>query len=127
MTPPPSVSEQEELRWVKRIQGRYPEQACIIDLAELRQRVREALVLCPALVITEEKDVFRFIALGVLVTSEQKRSKLVEGVVRRILGNLDWESSKRLDFLYKHLVGRPVSPDEIDFGPTFIPGPYTPV
>jgi hypothetical protein len=127
MTPPSPVSEQEEMRWVKRLQSRYPEPTRDIDPAELRTRVREALALSPTLEITEEKDLFRFIALGVLLTHEQKKSKLVEGVTRRILGNLDWDSTKRLDFLYKHLVGRPVSPDEMDFGPTFIPGHYTPI
>jgi hypothetical protein len=126
-SPPAAISQQEVRSLVKRLQGRYPAQTRDIDPAELLRRTREALALCPALEITDEKDVFRFIALSVLITDEQKRSKLVEGVTRRILANLDWDSEKRLDFLYKHLVGRPVSPDEMDFGPTFIPGPPTPV
>jgi hypothetical protein len=29
--------------------------------------------------------------------------------------------TKKLDFLYKHVVGRPVSPNEPDFGPGFVP------
>ena len=127
MTTPSALSEEEELRWVKRLQGRYPEQTRGVDPAELRQRIREALAVCPALELTEEKDLFRFIALSVLLSPEQKKSRLVEGVMRRILANLDWDGAKRLDFLYKHLVGRPVSPDELDFGPSFIPGPHTPV
>jgi hypothetical protein len=127
MTTPPSGSEQEELRWVKRLQGRYPEQTRDLDPVELLMRVRESLVLCPSLEITEEKDIFRFLALSVLLTPEQKKSKLVEGVTRRILSNLDWDGTRRLDFLYKRLVGRPVSPNEMDFGPNFIPVPHTPM
>jgi hypothetical protein len=126
MTAPPSGSDQEQERWVKRLQGRYPEQTRVLDPAELLRRVRESLALCPPLEITEEKDIFRFLALSVLLTPEQKKSTLVEGVMRRILSNLDWDGTRRLDFLYKHLVGRPVSQNEMDFGPNFIPGPPTP-
>lgn len=120
------MSEQE-LRWVKRLQGRYLEQTRDLDPVELLRRVRESLMLCPTLQITEEKDIFRFLALSVLLTPDQKKSKLVEGVTRRILSNLDWDGTRRLDFLYKHLVGRPVSQDEMDFGPNFIPGPHMPM
>lgn len=116
-----STSVRDEMLLVKRLQGRYPEQTHGLPEKELLRRVREALAVAPALEITEEKDVFRFVALSVLLTPEQKTSKLVEGVLRRILANVDWEGEKRLDFLYKHLVGRAVSPNEMDFGPNFVP------
>lgn len=121
MSTPRPASPHDDMLLVKRLQGRYPEQTHGLTEKELLRRVREALAAAPALEITEEKDVFRFVALSVLLTPEQKASKLVEGVLRRILANVDWEGEKRLDFLYKHLVGRGVSPNEMDFGPNFIP------
>lgn len=126
MTNPALPSEEEELRWVKRLQGRYPEHTRGIDPEELRQRVREAFALNPTLEITEEKDAFRLIALSVLLTPEQKRSTLAQGVMQRVLAHLDWDATQRLDFLYKHLIGRPVSSKEMDFGPNFIPSPTPP-
>jgi hypothetical protein len=83
--------------------------------------VRAYLPLREALSIEEDKDVMRFLGLGLLITPEQRRSPLIEGVVRRILAAPDWEADKKLDFLYEHVVGRPVSPNEPDFGPGFVP------
>lgn len=113
----------DDMLLLKRLQGRYLEQTQNVPETELLRRVRESLAVVPALEITDERDIFRFVALSVLLAPEQKASKLVEGVMHRILSNLDWDSGKRLDFLYKHLVGRPVSPNEMDFGPAFVPSP----
>lgn len=109
------------LRWVRCIEGRHPEEAKALGEAELRTVVRQSLAIAPQLEIEEERDVARFIALAVLLTPEQKRSRLVEGVMRRVLAHFDWDATKRLDFLHRHLVRRPVSPNEIDFGPGFLP------
>jgi len=112
---------ERELRWYRCLQARHPAEAGLFGEAELRRLIRESFVLCPRLQIDEERDILRFLALALLLTPEQRRSRLVEGVVRRILGNLEWESGKRLDFLYHHLVGRSVSPEEPDFGPSYAP------
>jgi hypothetical protein len=65
------------------------------------------------------------VALRVLLTPEQRQSGLIQGVLVRVLGHLDWPSTKRLDFVYNHVVGRPVSPNEMDFGADFAPAPKT--
>ncbi len=109
------------LIWVKRLRARYPVHAGRFTDAELEEMVRAALNACPLLHITETRDVFRLIALRVLITQEQKQSKLIEGALLRILCNLSWNPKKRLDFVYKHIINRPVSTEEPDFGPTFIP------
>jgi hypothetical protein len=89
--------------------------------AYLHQIVRRALKKCVSLLIEDEKDVFRYIALFVLLTPEQRVSRLVQGTVIRVLTNLSWGSRQRLDFIYRHVVGRPVSANEMDFGPLFVP------
>lgn len=116
---PPDVALVQ--RWVRRMQARHPEQAEAFGEEALRMAVVHALALTPRLEIEEERDVARFLALALLLTPEQKRSRLVEGVMRRVLAHLEWDASKRLDFLHEHLVGRPVSSDEMDFGPRFVP------
>jgi hypothetical protein len=115
---PPTEVEQ---LWTRRLRARFPDQTRGIEAGKLERLVRNSLPLCGPLAIEEDKDILRFLGLAVLVTPEQRRSPLIEGVVRRILSNPDWEAGKRLDFLYKHIVGRPVSPDEPDLGPSFVP------
>ena len=106
---------------VKRLKSRYSDETADFSDEELLSIVKKCLNKCASLEIFSEKDIFRFIALSVLITTEQMKSRLIEGVFKRILANLDWSSKKRLDFLYKHVVGRFVSQNEIDFGEGFIP------
>ncbi|MEY4508565.1 MAG: hypothetical protein RLZZ450_687 [Pseudomonadota bacterium] len=113
--------------WVLRLKGRFPDQTRELTTQELQRRVKVLLSLCEPLQIEDEHDVLRFIALLVVqLTPEQRNSKLIEGVVRRVLAAEDWDAEKRLDFLYEHVVGRPVSEDEPDLGPTFVPAPDLP-
>lgn len=107
--------------WAKRLRARYPAKAREINDVHLEEMVRAALAACPLLEITETRDTFRTIALRVLVTPEQKQSKLVEGALLRIMCNLQWSPKKRLDFVYKHILDRPVAPEEPDLGSAFIP------
>jgi hypothetical protein len=117
----PPMTEDEQ-RWVHHLQARFPDETRGRAEQDLARQVRGLLSLCGPLQIAAEKDVLRFIALmAVLLTPEQQGSRLVQGVVRRILAAPDWDAAKRLDFLYEHVVGRPVSPDEPDLGPTFVP------
>jgi hypothetical protein len=109
------------VEWVRRLQWRHPREARAWREPELLETIRTALATCPELEIVEEADVLRYLALRVLLTPEQRRSPLLQGVLVRILGNLDWDAEKRLDFVYKHVVGRPVSPEEPDLGPGFAP------
>jgi len=110
-----------ELSWVRRLQWRYPQQTSTVNEAQLVEMVRAALSTCPTLLIVDDRDIFRYLALSVLLTSTQKQSPLIQGVLVRILSKLDWDGKKRLDFVYRHVVGRPVSPQEAEFGMFFPP------
>ena len=112
---------QEELLWVKRLRWCYPKQTREIEDSKLLELVQTALPFCEPLQITDENDILRFLALSFLITPEQKQSHLIEGTVRRTLSNLDWDSKKRLNFIYKHVIGRPVSPNEMNWGEFFVP------
>jgi hypothetical protein len=110
--------------FLRRLRGRYPEETAGIDADRLTEIVRNGLKRCPPLMIRDPRDVLRFLALGVLITPEQKKSKLLEAVLRRVLEAVeDWSATKRMDFIYKHIVGRPPPNPEPDFGPWFVEAP----
>jgi hypothetical protein len=111
----------DTLFWVHRIEWRYPTESSALDAAQLRQAVQEALASCAPLEVNNDYDIFRFVALRVLLNPEQKRSPLIQGALVRTLSNLDWDCTKRLDFVYKHIVGRSVLSPETDFGRDFAP------
>ncbi len=107
--------------WVARVRARYPRESARYTPAQLADSMVGWVDLLDPLGLEEHEDRVRFLALSVLLTPEQRRSRLVNGVIRRVMGNTDWEPGQRLDFIYKHLVDRPVSPDEEEFGPAFVP------
>ncbi|MCH9680662.1 MAG: hypothetical protein K0V04_04440 [Deltaproteobacteria bacterium] len=115
------MDDARETMWCRRMRDRHPDEAAQWPAETLQSTVRSALQICPSLEIEEERDIARFIALAMVLTDAQKQSPLVQGVMQRVLAHFDWDATKRLDFLHTHLVGRPVSPDEMDFGPTFVP------
>lgn len=122
---PDDPEEQES--YFRRLRGRYPKETAGMAPDQLRVIVREALIQCPPLRIREPRDVLRFLALIVLITPEQRQSKLLETVIRRVLTAVDdWSATKRLDFIYKHVVGRPPPNPEPDFGPWFVEAPPLP-
>lgn len=116
-----SIAKEEIQTWVKRIRARHPLESRYLTSEQLEASLSGWLGLIEPLQIHEHQDQVRFLSLSVLLTSEQRRSKLVEGVLKRIMSNLDWEPKQRLDFVYKHLVGRRIAPNEEDFGPKFVP------
>jgi hypothetical protein len=116
-----SAADDEIRRWAARVRARHPQQAARYTPEQLERSMAGWYGLLDTLGIEEHEDRVRFLALAVLLTPEQRASRLVNGVLRRTMANTDWEPSQRLDFVYKHLVGRPVAPDEEDFGPTFVP------
>ena len=89
-------------------------------LRSLKSVVREGLKLCAPLTIRNPQDVLRFLALSIFITPEQKMSPLIERVIRLVLGNTDFSARRRLNFLYKHVVGRSPPNPEPDFGPWFV-------
>jgi hypothetical protein len=116
-----SENRNDTLFWVHRVEWRYPKESNELNAAQLRQAVQEALASCAPLEIDNDYDIFRFVALRVLLTPEQTQSHLIQGAVVRTLSNLDWDCTKRLDFVYKHIVGRAVLFPETDFGRDFAP------
>jgi hypothetical protein len=114
----------EQLLYLRRLQWRYPKETGVVEEARLRAIVRDALKLCPLLRIEDPKEVVRFLALSFLITPEQRKSVLLETVIKRIMLAADsWSARKRLNFIYKHVVGRPPPDPEPDFGPWFIADP----
>jgi hypothetical protein len=111
----------EPIAWLKKLKDRYPHESAKVEEPLLLEMVRESLGTCAVLQISDPDDMLRYIALRVLLTPEQRQSRLIRGVLIRTLTYLDWDARKRLDFIYKHIIGRPVSKDEIDFGPLFVP------
>lgn len=110
-----------QMVYLRRFRGRYPRETAAIDLDILKAVVVEDLKRCPPLRIRAPRDVLRFLALRVLITPEQKSSKLLDTVIRRVLEAVDdWTATKRLDFIYKHVVGRSPPNPEPDFGPWFV-------
>jgi len=114
----------EQLVYLRRLQERYPKETALVDEARLRGIVREGLKLCPVLRIEDPKEVVQFLALRFLITPEQRKSALLETVIKRVMVATDsWSATKPLNFIYQHLVGRPPPDAEPDFGPWFIADP----
>jgi hypothetical protein len=105
----------------REIRSRHPKESAQYSEAQLAEMVAASLATCGPLQIQEHEDILRYAALRVLITPEQRASPLIRGVAQRILSSLSWSPSKRLDFVYQHIVGRPVSANEPDFGPLFVP------
>jgi len=112
--------------WRGRARARYPKQAALYTDEQIERSMAGWLGLMEPLGFAEHEDQTRYLLLCVLLSPEQKQSNLVQGVLRRVLSHTDWEPDQRLEFLYRHIVERPVSPDEEDFGPDFVPSAVPP-
>lgn len=114
----------EQLLYFRRLKWRYPRETAPIGEDRLQGVVRDGLVLCPALGIDNPKDVVRFLALAFLITQQQRKSAFIETVIKRVMVASDsWSATKRLNFIHKHVVGRPPPDPEPDFGWWFIDDP----
>jgi len=117
---------EEQLLYLHRLRGRYPAETARVDEAQLSAAVREGLQQCLAYQVRSPGEVLRLLALDMLITPEQKKSKFLTAVSRSILSDTMHLSRKRLDFIYKHIVRRPAPNPEPDFGPWFVE-PHPPV
>jgi hypothetical protein len=118
---------EEQEAYLRRLRGRYPNETAGMSSSHLMETVREALGRCPPLLIRKPRDVLRFLALVVIIAPKQNESKFLRAVNRRVLYAVeDWTATKRLDFIYKHVVGRPAPDPEPDFGPWFAEAPPPP-
>lgn len=114
-------------RYRDRLRARYPNPTKGLSADALTALVANALALCGPLQITAARDVTRFLALSVRITPAQKASPFLAQVTRRVLAHTDWPARQRLDFIDKHVVGRPPPDPEPDFGPWFVdPSPPAP-
>jgi hypothetical protein len=122
-TPDVRPDDPEELRrYALRLRARYAKELSGVNADRLDEIVRLGLAQCPSLRIRRSIDVLRFLALTFLLTAEQQRSKYLLAVMQRVLEAVDdWTPGKRLDFIYRHVVGRPAPDPEPDFGPWNLP------
>ena len=106
MTTP--IDQPNVTRRLERLRAEYPAQTDALTDAELSRRVGSALSFFQALVIDNEADMPRYLAvLAVLLPPEQLRSRLIACVVPRILAAPDWDTDKRLDFFVRARRGSP--------------------
>lgn len=115
------IQKSELSRLLKTLRVRHPPQTAAFDDTALFAILAKTLEITPDLEITEDEDICRFVAFNLSISKQQKQSKLIEGVVKRILANTDWPADKRLAFLEKHVQGRRVSRSECDLGQGFVP------
>lgn len=114
----------QQMHYLRQVQWRYPRETGAVQAAALEDAVKEGLRLCPPLRINDPKEILRFLALTVLLTPAQKQSTLLTNVVYRVLLATDgWGARKRLNFIYKFVVGRAPPDPEPDFGVWFIADP----
>ena len=110
---------EEQLLYLQRFRGRYPSETAELDPDELMEQVRTTLQRCPELRIRDPRDVLRFLALSIILRPGQD-SPFLETVLGVVLqATDDWSATKRLDFIFKHLVGRTSPASEPDFGPWY--------
>ena len=115
---------EEQTLYGKKFFGRYAKELAGFDRGQVMDSVKEALKLCPPLRIKAPHDVLRFLELKILIAPATRQSPFLETVTRRVLEAVeDWSATKRLDFIFKHVVGRPPPASEPDFGPWFIGHP----
>ena len=110
-------AKEEQLRYYWRLRTSFPDQTVSINEADLFRLVIDGLVQCNLLGILEPQQVVRFLALGFLITKEQRQSILMSRVTRRVLENTDYSARRRLNFVYKNVVGRSAPQHEPNFGP----------
>lgn len=112
---------EEQHRYLRQLQWRYPKETGAYEAAALTNAVNQGLKLCSPLRINDPKEILRFLALSILLSPAQKRSALLATVIFRILMATDtWGARKRLNFIYKFVVGRTPPDPEPDFGVWFI-------
>ena len=121
MPEPPSAGEVASL--VNRLCAQYPTESAKFGHDRLEEMVQQSLAATAGLAINDPEDVFRYAALRVLLTPAQRQSPLLYGTTARILSNLGWDAKHRLDFIYRHVIGRSVSAHELDLGKNFVPKP----
>jgi hypothetical protein len=114
----------EQVQYLRRLQWRHPDEASAVDERCLLDVVRAGLRLCAPLRIRDPREVVRFLALSFLITPAQKRSNLHATVIKRVLLAVPgWRATKRLNFIYTHVVGRRPPETEPDFGVWFVVDP----
>lgn len=122
---PVPVKRASVARWIDRLKSNHAQEFENVDA--LRPLVEHALASAPMLMLRKNRYIERLILLRARLTPEQRNSPLVQGVMRRIMRNLDWSASYRLGFLEAQLVGRPICPDEPNVGPDFVPPNWNPL
>jgi hypothetical protein len=112
----PDDPEQRRL-YLSQLRWRHPDECNAVDPDALERVLHAALEACVLLRINDPKEILRFVALPVLLTRQQKQSQLLTNVIYRVIvSSRSWGARKRLDFIYKLVVGRAPPDPEPDFG-----------
>lgn len=111
---------QQQSDFIGRFCGLFAAKIQDIDRAELEKAIINALRECPALKIRAPRDVLRFLRLMIFVKPALHSSPFLTAVTDRVLYAVhDWSATKRLDFIDKYVVSRPLPEREPDFGPWY--------
>lgn len=111
---------EEQERYLQRFRGRYAKEITGLPADRIEEAVREQMKQCPILRVRDPRDVLRFLELRILVAPSQASSPFLQAVTARVLGAVDdWSATKRLDFIFRHVVGRQAPVPEPDYGPWF--------
>lgn len=110
---------QERLRYFWRLRASFGRECATIDDDQLNRLIQVKVPLSNLLDIKEPNEVVRFLALFFMITEEQRASNFLMQVYRQVITNTDVSARRRLNFVFRHLVGRPPPLHEPDFGGWF--------
>ncbi|MDY6993888.1 MAG: hypothetical protein SVR94_14975 [Pseudomonadota bacterium] len=87
-------------------QVRYKLKDNTLSEQELLYIVKEGVEIANKLDIHEQRNIRRFILLQFAFSRQQLKSHSIRKTLTNILTYQAWNEDKRLDFIYKNLVGR---------------------
>jgi hypothetical protein len=72
--------------------------------------------------LTDDEDIYRFTILPLILDPVQRRSAMIHGLIVRAMGQIRWTPTRRLDFIYEHVVRRiPLPSSEVGLAPLYTP------
>ncbi|MCH9687891.1 MAG: hypothetical protein K0V04_41055 [Deltaproteobacteria bacterium] len=104
---------------VRRVRRAHPELAGRGD-AWLDGFVRDGIDNAESVGFSEDEDIYRFMVLPLRLSPQQRASAMINGLVVRALDQTRWAPTRRLDFIYEHVLPRtPGSRSDTELEPLF--------